>query len=60
MNAARRESGGLWVIHAESIGHRGEGWPQDLGFDAFCHWFDFQHHSMLVDLCDEPLIDELD
>jgi hypothetical protein len=47
MNAARRESGGLWVIHAESIGHRGEGWPQDLGFDAFCHWFDFQHHAEL-------------
>jgi hypothetical protein len=21
-------------------------WPQDLGFDAFCRWFDFQHHSM--------------
>jgi len=35
-------------------------WPQDLGFDAFCRWFDFHHHSMLVDLCDEPLIDELD
>ena len=35
-------------------------WPQDLGFDTFCRWFDFQHHSMLVDLCDEPLIDELD
>jgi hypothetical protein len=33
---------------------------EDLGFDAFCRWFDFQHHSMLVDLCDEPLIDELD
>ena len=35
-------------------------WPQDLGFDVFCHWFDFQRHSMLVDLSDEPLIDELD
>ena len=35
-------------------------WPRDLGFDVFCRWFDFQHHSMLVDLCDEPLIDELD
>jgi hypothetical protein len=22
-------------------------WPQDLGFDAFCHWFDFQHHAEL-------------
>jgi hypothetical protein len=35
-------------------------WPRDLGFDVFCRWFDLQHHSMLVDLCDEPLIDELD
>ena len=31
-------------------------WPQDRGFEVFCHWFDFQHHSMLVDLCDDPLI----
>ena len=31
-------------------------WPRDRGFDAFCKWFDFQHHSMLVDLCGEPLI----
>jgi hypothetical protein len=31
-------------------------WPRDRGFDAFCRWFDFRHHSMLVDLCDEPLI----
>ena len=37
-----------------------ETWPQDLGFDVFCRWFDFQRHSMLVDLSDEPLIDELD
>jgi hypothetical protein len=28
--------------------------------DPTCRWFDFQNHSMLVDLCDEPLIDELD
>ncbi len=31
-------------------------WPQDLGFETFCRWFDLQHHSMLVDLCDDPLI----
>ncbi len=37
-----------------------EGWPRDLEFDAFCRWFDFQHHSMLVDLSDGPLIDQLD
>jgi hypothetical protein len=29
-------------------------WPQDRGFEVFCRWFDFQHHSMLVDLCDAP------
>ena len=31
-------------------------WPRDRGFDVFCCWFDYQHHSMLLDLCDEPLI----
>jgi hypothetical protein len=31
-------------------------WPQDRSFDVFCRWFDFQRHSMLVDLCDEPPI----
>jgi hypothetical protein len=30
MNAARRESGELRVSHAESIGHRGEGWRKTL------------------------------
>ncbi len=35
-------------------------WPQDRSFDAFCRWFDFQHHSMLIDLCDEPLTRESD
>ena len=37
-----------------------ESWPQDRSFDVFCSWFDWQHHSMLIDLCDEPLTDELD
>ena len=35
-------------------------WPPDRGFDVFCRWFDYQHHSMLIDLCDEPLIRERD
>lgn len=35
-------------------------WPRERGFDVFCSWFNFQHHSMLVDLCDEPLILESD
>ena len=30
-------------------------WPRNRSFDVFCHWFDYQHHSMLVDLCEEPL-----
>ena len=34
--------------------------PLYRGFEVFCHWFDFQHHSMLVDLCDDPLILEID
>jgi len=29
-------------------------------FDVFCRWFDYQHHSMLIDLCDEPLIRDVD
>ena len=37
-----------------------ETWPEDRSFDAFCRWFDFRHHSMLVDLCDEPLTQESD
>jgi hypothetical protein len=35
-------------------------WPLDRSFDVFCRWSDFQHHSMLVDLCDGPLTDESD
>jgi hypothetical protein len=37
-----------------------DSWPTDRSFQAFRRWFDYQHHSMLVDLCDEPLIGELD
>jgi hypothetical protein len=37
-----------------------ESWPQDRSFDAFCRWFDWQHHSLLIDLCDEPPTNELD
>lgn len=35
-------------------------WPQDRSFEVFSHWFDFQHHSMLIDLCDDPLIHDTD
>jgi len=26
-------------------------WPEDRSYDVFCQWFDYQHHSMLIDLC---------
>jgi hypothetical protein len=35
-------------------------WPPNRSFDVLCRWFDYQHHSMLIDLCDEPLIREWD
>src|SRR4029077_8135074 len=28
--------------------------------EAFSRWFDFQHHSMLIDLCADPLIRDAD
>ena len=33
-----------------------ETWPQKRSFEMFRRWFDVQHHSMLVDLCEEALI----
>jgi hypothetical protein len=33
-------------------------WPKDRSFEVFSRWFDLEHHSMLMDLCDEPLIRE--
>ena len=35
-------------------------WPADRSFDAFCLWFEWQHHSLLIDLCEEPLRDDGD
>ncbi len=35
-------------------------WPLDRSFDVFCRWFDYRHHSMLIDLCDDPLIHDVD
>lgn len=34
-------------------------WPKDRSLDVFRRWFDLEHHSILTDLCDEPLIGEL-
>ena len=35
-------------------------WPHDRRFEIFCDWFDVQYHSMLIDLCDNPLDRDLD
>jgi len=29
-------------------------WPCDRSYDLFRQWFDYQHHSMLVDLATNP------
>jgi hypothetical protein len=31
-------------------------WPVDRTFDTFIGWFEYSVHSVLVDLCDDPLI----
>jgi len=33
--------------------------PKDRSFDVFSRRFELEHHSMLMDLCGEPLIREL-
>ena len=30
-------------------------WPSKRDLDAFLRWFDCSFHSMIVDLCDEPM-----
>jgi len=33
-------------------------WPTSRSFGTFSRWFDCQFHSILLDLTDEPLIEE--
>ncbi len=30
-------------------------WPADRSFSTFVHWFEYSIHSVLLDLCDDPL-----
>ena len=30
-------------------------WPEDCSYDVFREWFNYTHHTMLVDLCKERL-----
>jgi len=34
-------------------------WPNRRDLDAFDHWFEWSFHSMVVDLCDDPLSERL-
>jgi hypothetical protein len=33
-------------------------WPNRRERDAFDRWFEWSFHSVVVDLCDEPLLQE--
>jgi hypothetical protein len=33
-------------------------WPHQRGLDAFERWFEWSPHSMVVDLCDDPILRE--
>ncbi len=35
-----------------------DAWPTPRSLDVFTRWFAYQFHSMLLDLTDEPLIEE--
>ena|SRR5690242_14954335 len=30
-------------------------WPRNRDFKTFCRWFEYQVHSMVLDLCEGPL-----
>jgi hypothetical protein len=30
-------------------------WPVDRDFETFCIWFEYRAHTLLFDLCDDPL-----
>ena len=31
-------------------------WPGDRSFDTFRRWFEYSFHSLIYDLCDDPLV----
>jgi len=33
-------------------------WPTRRDLNAFYHWFEWSFHSVIVDLCDDPLLQE--
>jgi hypothetical protein len=30
-------------------------WPADRDFETFCFWFKYRAHTLVFDLCDDPL-----
>jgi hypothetical protein len=55
-----------WVVDGNNVmGSRPDGWwrdratwPTPRSLAVFRNWFDCQFHSMVLDLADEPLIQE--
>jgi len=56
--ALRKLCGEIFVEELAAWWTDEKSWPQDRGFTVFCRWFEWQHHSMLIDLYDRPLIDD--
>ena len=54
-------SQGYEVIFEQELSgwHMGESaWPKKRTFSMFREWFDIEMHSLILDLTDEPLIDD--
>jgi len=55
----------LQEVYAEVFERELEGWhtdetawPQDRSFAMFQEWFDIEFHSVVEDLCADPLVDD--
>ena len=35
-------------------------WPEDLSLEMFLDWFKIEVHSIVIDMCDEPITDDED
>ena len=53
--AVRKLSQEIFSQELEGWYNDPETWPRDLSFKVFCQWFEFTHHSMVVDLSNQPL-----
>ena len=54
----RRHYRGLFELELEGWYPDPATWPKELSFALFTSWFRPEHHSVVVDLADEPVRDE--